>query len=59
MSNKKTVEMYIDGFRATDHAKILSCLADNVVWDMPGFFLKRVYARICELVCRTRRSTEQ
>ena len=38
MSNKKVVEMYMDGFRATDHAKILSCLADNVVWDMPGFF---------------------
>jgi ketosteroid isomerase-like protein len=38
MSNKKVVEMYMDGFRATDHAKILSCLADDVVWDMPGFF---------------------
>lgn len=38
MSNKKVVEMYMDGFRTTDQAKILSCLADNVVWDMPGFF---------------------
>lgn len=38
MSNKKIVEKYMDGFRTTDHSKILSCLADNVVWDMPGFF---------------------
>ncbi len=28
----------MDGFRATDHAKILACLTDDVVWDMPGFF---------------------
>ena len=28
----------MDGFRATDHATILSCLTDDVVWDMPGFF---------------------
>lgn len=38
MSNKKVVELYMDGFRAGDHAKILSCLSDNVVWDMPGYF---------------------
>ncbi|MCI0706415.1 MAG: nuclear transport factor 2 family protein [Ignavibacteriae bacterium] len=38
MSNKNVVETYMDGFRATDHAKILSCLTDDVVWDMPGFF---------------------
>ena len=36
--NKKTVEKYIEGFRATDHEKILSCLADDVKWEMPGFF---------------------
>lgn len=28
----------MDGFRTTDHAKILSCLTDDVIWDMPGFF---------------------
>jgi len=38
MGNKKTVETYMDGFRTTDHAKILACLTDDVVWEMPGFF---------------------
>jgi len=38
MSNKNIVEAYMDGFRTTDHANILSCLTDDVVWDMPGFF---------------------
>lgn len=37
-TQKQTVEKYMDGFRNTDHAKILSCLTDNVVWEMPGFF---------------------
>lgn len=36
--NKKTVERYMDGFREGDHAKILACLTDQVVWDMPGAF---------------------
>src|SRR5690606_19973930 len=36
---KKIVERYMDGFRATDHEKILSCLTDDVVWEMPGFYL--------------------
>ena len=35
---KRVVEKYMEGFRATDHEKILSCLTDDVVWDMPGFF---------------------
>ena len=38
MSNKKTVETYMDGFRESDHAKVLSCLTDDVVWEMPGAF---------------------
>ncbi|HUR65663.1 MAG TPA: nuclear transport factor 2 family protein [Chitinophagaceae bacterium] len=38
MSNKKVVEKYIEGFNAVDHEKILSCLTDDVIWDMPGFF---------------------
>lgn len=41
MSNKKVVETYMDGFRASDHGKVLSCLTDDVVWLMPGFFLKQ------------------
>lgn len=38
MSNKKIVETYMAGFNASDHEKILSCLTDDVVWEMPGFF---------------------
>ena len=36
--NKETVERYIDGFNKSDHARILSCLTDDVEWLMPGFF---------------------
>jgi ketosteroid isomerase-like protein len=35
---KQIVTAYMDGFRTTDHKKILSCLTDDVVWEMPGFF---------------------
>lgn len=34
--NKKVVEEYMQGFRESDHAKILSCLTDDIVWDIPG-----------------------
>ena len=36
--NKRAVETYMEGFRRSDHAMVLSCLTDDVVWDMPGFF---------------------
>lgn len=36
--NKKTVEKYMEGFRKGDHAQILSCLSEDVEWEMPGFF---------------------
>jgi ketosteroid isomerase-like protein len=36
--NKKTVERYIDGFRKSDHQQILSCLTDDVEWEIPGWF---------------------
>jgi uncharacterized protein len=36
--NKTTVEKYIDGFRKSDHEQILSCLTDDVEWDIPGMF---------------------
>ena len=26
----------MEGFRKSDHERILSCLTDDVVWDMPG-----------------------
>lgn len=35
---KRVVETYIEGFRAGDHEKILGCLTDDVVWEMPPFF---------------------
>jgi uncharacterized protein len=36
--NKRTVERYMDGFRTSDHAQVLSCLTDDVEWEMPGAF---------------------
>ncbi|MCB8999403.1 MAG: nuclear transport factor 2 family protein [Bacteroidales bacterium] len=36
---KKIVEKYMDGFRTTDHEKILSCLTDDVIWELPGNFI--------------------
>ena len=36
--NKRTVEKYLDGFRKSDHAQILSCLTDDIEWELPGAF---------------------
>lgn len=36
--NKKVVSDYMDGFNSGDHHKILSCLTDDVIWEMPGFY---------------------
>jgi uncharacterized protein len=36
--NKATVERYMDGFNKSDHEQILSCLTDDVEWEMPGAF---------------------
>jgi ketosteroid isomerase-like protein len=36
--NRRTVERYLDGFRKTDRARILSCLAEDVEWEIPGAF---------------------
>jgi|GEM_PF-509374 len=41
MSNKKVVEAYMDGFRTSDHEKILALLTDDVTWEMPGAFYKK------------------
>jgi uncharacterized protein len=35
---KRVVETYIEGFRTGDHEKILACLTDDVIWEMPPFF---------------------
>ena len=36
--NKLTVEEYLEGFRRSDHARVLSCLTDDVEWEIPGMF---------------------
>ena len=36
--NKKTVEKFMDGFNKSDHEQILSCLTEDVEWEMPGAF---------------------
>ncbi len=38
MNNKKIVETYMEGYNTGDNAKILSCLAEDVIWEMAGFF---------------------
>lgn len=36
--NKQTVMDYMNAFNAGDHAKILACLTDDVIWEMPGVY---------------------
>jgi ketosteroid isomerase-like protein len=36
--NKQTVERYMEGFRRSDHAMVLSCLTEDVEWLIPGMF---------------------
>ena len=36
--NKKTIERYLEGFRRSDHAMVLSCLTSDVEWVIPGMF---------------------
>jgi ketosteroid isomerase-like protein len=36
-ARKALVARYFDGFHRSDHAEILDCLTDDVVWDLPGF----------------------
>ncbi|MFV5699155.1 nuclear transport factor 2 family protein [Flavobacterium sp. ZT3R17] len=36
--NKQTVQKYMEGFMASDHEKILSCLTEDVTWEVPGVF---------------------
>ncbi|WP_313812846.1 nuclear transport factor 2 family protein [Glutamicibacter sp.] len=37
-ANKATVRKYIDGFNKNDHAQILSCLTEDIVWTVYGHF---------------------
>lgn len=36
--NKQTVVKYMEAFSRTDHEAILSCLTDNVIWELPGYY---------------------
>ena len=36
--NKKTVMEYMESFMVSDHSRILACLTEDVVWEMPGAF---------------------
>lgn len=36
--NKTTVEIYMDGFNRSNHEQILSCLTEDVEWELPGAF---------------------
>lgn len=36
--NKTTIARYLDGFNRSNHEQILSCLTEDVEWDMPGAF---------------------
>jgi uncharacterized protein len=35
--HKRVVERYFEGFRQGDHERILGCLTEDVIWDLPGF----------------------
>lgn len=36
--NKKTVDEYMAAFSVSDHVRVLACLTDDVVWEMPGIY---------------------
>src|SRR5262245_38910306 len=36
--NKQTVQRYMDEFAKLNHAGVLECLTEDVVWDIPGAF---------------------
>lgn len=37
-ANIATVERYLDGFRTSNHAQILSCLTDDISWTVFGTY---------------------
>lgn len=36
--NKETVTEYMAAFRVSDHERILACLTEDVIWEMPGIY---------------------
>lgn len=49
--NKQTVTTYMEGFRRSDRAAILSCLTDDVEWEIPGGFHARREEGVREVFC--------
>ncbi len=37
-ANKATVQRYMEAYSRGDYAEVLDCLADDIVWEFPGFF---------------------
>ncbi len=35
-AQKDVIGKYLDGFRRGDHAQILSCLTQDIVWELHG-----------------------
>ena len=40
-NHEALITRYMDGFRRTDREQILSCLTDDVEWEIPGLFHAR------------------
>ncbi|MDQ3015463.1 MAG: hypothetical protein M3R25_01885 [Bacteroidota bacterium] len=38
LNNKQTIETYMQGLSERDPVMILSCLINDVIWDLPGCF---------------------
>jgi ketosteroid isomerase-like protein len=36
--NKETIEEYMNAFKVSDHERVLACLTDDIVWEMPGIY---------------------
>lgn len=36
--NKQTINQYMEAFRISNHQRVLACLTDDVVWEMPGMY---------------------
>ena len=39
--NKATVSKYMKAFNRKDHSQILSCLTEDVIWELPGVYLHK------------------
>jgi len=39
-ANKRTVNRYLEAFSKSDYQGILSCLADDIIWEIPGVYRK-------------------